>query len=242
MKIEEAMEAVGLTRAESKIYVALLSTGGSTISGIIRETGLHSSVAYNSIQRLQNKGFVSYNILGKRKSFFAADLTMVKELLKERYAEFEKTISEIERLKSGFGPQQDVSVFEGANSIKMFLRDVFVSLSRGNEHLVLGVSSSASGFGKTIRVWDEKRIKKGIRKRVLISGDGGEWREFYEKRRLTHVKTLPKLYDSGMTINIYGDKSALVIWGKSPTTIMLKNKEVTRNFRHYFELLWSMSK
>ena len=34
MKIEEAMEAVGLTRAESKIYVALLSTGGSTISGI----------------------------------------------------------------------------------------------------------------------------------------------------------------------------------------------------------------
>ena len=45
-----------------------------------------------------------------------------------------------------------------------------------------------------------------------------------------------------MTINVYGKKSALVLWSKHPITIILDNAEISKNLKLYFELLWSASK
>ncbi len=240
--MNEVLENIGLTRSESKVYLALLRTGGATISDIIRESDMHSSVAYNSLQKLQNKGFVSYNLQGKRKRFFATDPSTIKEILNERYKDFENSISMFSDISNSFGPAQKLRIFEGNNGIRMLFRDVLASLKKGDEHLVLGVSSTDSGLGDAIRDWDEKRIKSGINKRVLLSEKNKEWIDFYKKRPFTKIKILPTIYNSGMTINIYGEKSALVIWGRHPITIILDNKEINRNFKIYFELLWRVSK
>ena len=44
------------------------------------------------------------------------------------------------------------------------------------------------------------------------------------------------------TINVYGNKTVLVIWGRYPAYILIDRKEVSENFRNYFNFLWKLSK
>ena len=46
MDVEKVIESIGLTSAESKVYLSLIKLGSSMIGPILRESGLNSSVAY----------------------------------------------------------------------------------------------------------------------------------------------------------------------------------------------------
>jgi sugar-specific transcriptional regulator TrmB len=69
MNEELVLQEVGLTKAEAKVYIALLKLGSSTIGSILRQSGLHSSVVYNFLQRLQEKGLIAYTIHDKINTF-----------------------------------------------------------------------------------------------------------------------------------------------------------------------------
>jgi sugar-specific transcriptional regulator TrmB len=108
----KALEDAGMTNAESRIYLTLLKNGPMSVGEIIRETGLYSSVIYNSLQRLTGEGLASFMIKGGVKTFSASDPNALLEHLKEK----EKNVSDaIERFKSLFtlNPAQPVLIFEG---------------------------------------------------------------------------------------------------------------------------------
>ena len=60
MKTEKLLEHIGLTKNEVKVYLALLDTGLTTTSAIIKETCINTSKVYESLERLLKKGLVSY--------------------------------------------------------------------------------------------------------------------------------------------------------------------------------------
>ena len=45
-----------------------------------------------------------------------------------------------------------------------------------------------------------------------------------------------------MAINIYGDKTAIILWAKVPVAIVIKHPEITQGYKNYFELLWEIAK
>ena len=63
-----------------------------------------------------------------------------------------------------------------------------------------------------------------------------------QKQPLTKVKSIPGLFNMHFTINVYGNKAALVIWGRYPTYILIERKEVAEKFRKYFSFLWGLSR
>jgi len=57
------------------------------------------------------------------------------------------------------------------------------------------------------------------------------------------VRFLPEKYSNPVSINIYSDKIALILWSREePLAILIKNKEISRGYRKYFELLWKIAK
>ncbi|MBU2442745.1 MAG: helix-turn-helix domain-containing protein, partial [Nanoarchaeota archaeon] len=63
----DILEDLGLSEAEAKVYLALLETGSTLAGPIIKKTGLHRGTTYQILQRLIEKGLVSYVIkAGKR--------------------------------------------------------------------------------------------------------------------------------------------------------------------------------
>ena len=242
MDVEKTIESAGLTKAESKVYLSLIKLGSSMIGPILRESGLNSSVAYNCLQRLMGEGLVSYNIKGKKKYFFASDPKNLIRILKDKEDALLEAMPLLEKLSSTAKNKQEIFIFEGPKAARTIFNDILNTLNKGEEHLVIGVSESDSGMGEFIRKWDKKRTEKGIRKRIIITEKEGNWLNYYKKQPLTRVRSIKEIFNVHFTINVYGNKTVLVIWGRYPAYILIDRKEVSENFRNYFNFLWKLSK
>jgi len=63
---------LGLTEGEAKVYIALSGLGSSTVGAIVKKSGVAYSNIYDILNRLIEKGIVSYIIKSKTKYFQAA--------------------------------------------------------------------------------------------------------------------------------------------------------------------------
>jgi len=76
--IQEALQELGLNRRESICYTALLELGSSKTGAIVKKTGIPSSKIYEILDKLINRGLVSYIKIGKIKHYQASDPILKK--------------------------------------------------------------------------------------------------------------------------------------------------------------------
>lgn len=60
MNIEKALGDVGLSKNEVKVYVALSKIGQATANKIVGNSKVHRTNVYDTLDRLVEKGLVSY--------------------------------------------------------------------------------------------------------------------------------------------------------------------------------------
>jgi sugar-specific transcriptional regulator TrmB len=239
MDEEAIIQEAGLTGAESKVYISLLKLGGSTVGPIIRESGLQSSVVYNCLQRLMGDGLAYYTMKGSRKLFSVADPHALMNIMKERETRLSSVMDKLVSMRETAKNRQDVYIFEGQQAARTVFNDILHSLKTGQEQLVMGVAQSGSGLGEFMRKWDLRRVKAGIRKRVIASPDEKEWLDYYKRQPLTRVKAVKEFGGIKLAFNVYGAKVAMVLWGRYPIYIVIDRPEIAENFRKYFEFVWA---
>ena len=71
--MEESLKEFGFSERESKVYIALLELGETTTGKISKMTRLNSSKIYDILERLIDKGLVSYVLKNKIKYFNALE-------------------------------------------------------------------------------------------------------------------------------------------------------------------------
>ena len=77
-------EAVGLTKGEREVYLALAALGPSTANPVIKKTGMQKSAVYFCLDRLVSKGLISYIIRNNRRVFEAAPTDKLAEYIENR--------------------------------------------------------------------------------------------------------------------------------------------------------------
>ena len=75
------LEKLGLTKAEILVFSTLVQGGSSGIGNVIKKSQLHRGTVYNTLQRLIQKGLVSYVIKSNKKYFSASEPDFLKEFL-----------------------------------------------------------------------------------------------------------------------------------------------------------------
>jgi len=68
--IQETLEKLGFTLNETKTYLNLLNLGSCLASDLAKKTGLHRRPVYDALNRLIEKGLVSYTIKTGKKYYF----------------------------------------------------------------------------------------------------------------------------------------------------------------------------
>jgi len=63
--IEQDLQGIGLTDGETKAYLAMLELGSSTVGPIAKKSGISYSKIYEVLQRLIDKGIVSFIVKEK---------------------------------------------------------------------------------------------------------------------------------------------------------------------------------
>ena len=133
----QPLRDMGLTEIEISVYFALLEKGPSPTGIIIRKTGLHKATVYQTLERLEEKGVVSYIIQDNRHVFQAEDPTILLEQLKEREENLKAIMPQLHGMAQLAEQQITAKVYCGKKGIISIYRDVFCKTSyRGNKETI----------------------------------------------------------------------------------------------------------
>jgi sugar-specific transcriptional regulator TrmB len=238
----ESLEKAGLTRVESKVYLTLIDLGPSLAGQISKKSGIHRRTIYDALDRLAEKGLISYITKNNRKYFEAASPERLVELMREKEAEIQTTIPQLMDLFTKTKIREETLFFKGKDGLKTAFEDQISTLggkaSGEKEILVLGASSEAEEILQFYFKWyNKKRQEKKIHIKFIASIESkGKIRA-----PLSEIRYLP---ETGPTaINIYADKVAIILWSKEkPIAIIIKNSEIANSYRLFFEHMWKIAR
>ncbi|MEK6919400.1 MAG: helix-turn-helix domain-containing protein [Nanoarchaeota archaeon] len=231
---ESALLQFGLTVNESKVYLALIDLGPSLAGKISRNTGVHRRNVYDSIERLIQKGLVGYIQQNNRNLFQASSPNRFLDIIKERENLLTPVVSQLLSKYSKTRDLEETNFFKGKDGLRSVLQDQL----NYKEVLILGANPKAGEVMQFYFNWYNKtRLKKRINLKIITH------ERWFSKLKLAQVRYFPGKYASPLAINIYGDKTAIILWSKaSPMAIVIKNREITDGYKKYFDFLWKSSK
>lgn len=231
----ESLEKAGLTRVESRVYLTLIDLGPSLAGQISKKSGIHRRTIYDALDRLAEKGLISYIIKNNRKYFEAANPERIVDLMKEKEAEVRNSLPGLISLFTKTKIKEETLFYKGKDGLKTAFED---QIAEGKEILVLGASPEAGEILQFYFKWyNKKRQEKKIRIKFIASIESkGKIRA-----PLSEIRYLSDLGPAA--INIYADKVAIILWSKErPLAIIIKNPEIASSYRVFFEHMWKTAR
>jgi HTH-type transcriptional regulator, sugar sensing transcriptional regulator len=249
--IETALEQIGLTKGEIRVYLALLEIGSSSIGEIIKKSGISGSKTYEVLDRLAQKGLITSIVKNNVKYFESASpnrildyLDQKQELIEEEKISIQKIIPNL-ILKQKSTKSSSVKVFTGWEGIKTVNEDIINSLKKDDEWLCLGfgVRDFPNHLVDYFNKRQQVRIKKGAVEKMLIHK---KWIYLYDTRKNwkhTQIRFVDEKLEMPTSTDIYCGKVIIFIYSKeSPMAILIENKHVYENFKRYFYAMWEKAK
>jgi len=235
----EVLKEIGLSETEIKVYLVLLDLGGSLAGDITKKSGVNRTNVYDALERLIDKGLVSYVLESNRKVFEPINPERLQEILRERQQKLNSILPELEAKYSQNKSKEEAVIFRGKRGIKSIFEDV---LKGKNEVYVYGAESRfADMFPAYQEYWNKERLKLKL-KINMIYNEKVRQRKINENLRLSMMRFLPASYDFPSTIMIYGDNVVTIVWKDVPLGFVVKSKEVVKSNMNFFNILWNIAK
>src|SRR3989344_6605441 len=190
-----ALEQLGLTKNQSIVYISLLKLGSTSAQNIIKESGLHRSRVYDSLEKLEDLGLASFVVKDFKKYFQAAGPEKLLEYVEEKKEIINQILPELKILEGTKKEAINAFIYKGKEGIKTIHSEM---LKEGKDVYVLGAKGKIfTELPYFIPNFERERIKKKIRFNLIY--DKKEFKEFEKetvKRNLFEGRTLPKGFES----------------------------------------------
>jgi len=134
------LKELGLSDAESLIYLTLIETGSTLVGLIIKKTGLHRGTTYQVLQRLKEKGLVSSIIKGKKQYFEPASPERLMDILRAKEESLTEILPLLKKKLEASKEKQEVNVYSGINGIRSVLDRTLEELNPNGSYYDFGVS------------------------------------------------------------------------------------------------------
>jgi len=243
------LENIGLTEAETRVYLALVELGSTKTGYLAIKSGVSYSKIYKILYRLEQKGLVGHIIKGKIKYFKAMDPKTILEYMNEKSknleaqkVEIEKAIPELQMLIPSDSTPESVT-YNGFKAIKNILLNMLEELKPNGNYHVMGAMYEKDIFGARpfFKQFHSERAKNKIKIKMLANSDTKGNLE-PETFKLAEIRYLPKYLMTNMHIFFYNNTVILILWMKDPIAFYINSKEAVKSFRAYFDTFWKMSK
>ena len=245
--MEDALIAVGLSKNETKIYLALLELGKGTVSEITRKANLNRTTGYDVLDGLVNRGLASVSGKEPKQEYIAESPDKIEALLKREISATEEHLKEIKNilpeLKSlhNVAGRPKVRFYEG----KQGLIDVYEDTLTSHETILAyaTVDDMHRALPNYFPEYYKRRAEKGVAIRAIIPAtEIGKERASKDKEEMRETALIPpdKYYFSP-EINIYDDKVMIASW-REKLGIIIESAEIADAMKKIYELAWAEAK
>lgn len=232
-----AIQQAGLTLTEAKIYSVLLKQKGQQAGEIAKQTGIHRRNVYDAIERLVSKGLVGEFLEGKKKHFVAESPKRLLGLIKERETSLNRILPSLQAIYDTKKQQAEVQIYKGRAGLRSVLED---QLYVKNESI--WVYGAYNDFSKALKYYfphfEKNRIMRKVKVRLLLDTVS---RDKPKKGQFLEIRYLPNFWSGPVSVNIYRNNVAIILWEEQPITILISSKQISDSYRSYFNLLWKIA-
>lgn len=233
--IEKTLEKIGLSPNEIKVYLTLNDHGSCKAGRISKLAKIDRSSAYNALKLLQEKGFISYVLIGKIKWFQAAGPDRILEYLKEQEEDIKSILPNLQERHKRKKVEGQVRLFKGIKGIKSVFLDI---IRTGKNNFVFGSEGQFSEIMPEFAYqFDRMKKEKKIHTQLILRKGRNE----LDSKTSEH-RYLSNIAESPAVTNIYGDRIAIIIWTDEPEGIIIENPSAAKAYKTYFDFMWKNAK
>jgi len=234
----DALREYGLSEKEAIVYLALLNGGTMTVTPLLKKTQLQRGSLYDLLERLTEKGLVSYAIIANRKSFEAVDPKKLLQILDEKKERIMEVMPSL--LAKQMREEPKVTVYRGRKGLK----SVYLDLIRDpSTSYVIGASGKLKGaLGDSFFARFQREENRLDRKAKIIFSEN--WRNSPNKGDMSYaeVKFLPDEYETPSHTTIYSNKVVIHVLDETPVAVVIESQALVKSYMNFFHHLWKMAK
>ncbi len=238
----EIFRELGFSEREVKVYTALLELGLTKVGPIASRSKLQHSKVYQTLDKLIEKGLVSYVVVSKTKHFQASDPSEILNILDDRKRRFKEVIEELKQKQKYSGSKHIAVVHEGYKSFKALFNRVADELQKGDFYWAFAFKdeyhdSHASLF---LRKFHEKLKEKRVDDRVLGNFSvKKEIKKTFEGNK--NIKIRFTKNETPLGVIIIKNKVINLVWGERPTAIEITSDQIHKQYKNFFDDIWKKS-
>ncbi len=233
------LEKLNFTVNESKVYLTLVKIGACHAGLIAKETQLDRSSTYNALKALIERGIISTLFENQRTIYVPENPKKIIDYYQEKQAIAHNIIPKLQEQFNFQKPKTNVKIFQGYKGLKTIFQDIIDKCDSKNPYYVL---SSEGHFSKKMPyyapLFRKQKEQKKIKTQMLIR----ETREKHTLGKYSQYRSIPLRAESPVTINIYENKVAILLWEDTPQAIVIDHPDVAHIFEDYFSFMWKHAK
>lgn len=233
----EKLMRLGFTSLEAKIYLVLLRLGETQAGLISKKAEINRTTTYQILERLLERGLVTYTIQSNRKVFKPAPPKKIVEFLAEQENSAKNLLPELNSMYKEPKEKEEFNIYKGRKGIRSILQDIL----NYKKYIAFGSSGKFIEIMKHDFINFQKRKKElKMNSRVILSESSRKTEQV--KLAYSKFKYIPDEYSALTTTFVYENYIAIMVWSEVPIATVMHNKEIAESYLHYFELLWKIAK
>ncbi len=245
-KSRKAMESLGLTSYEIKVYLSLLVQGSMTASDISKISGVPYSKIYEVLNSLDNKVWLESDSSRPQKFYPKSPSTALEAVRLQKEIEIKNNEEIIKNElipiyeKSGIREKPEIWVVRGFYNIAGKVNEIIQNSQR---ELLIALPQLAQDIAKSLQPMLRTLHDKGIRIVVLVS-DGTSTEIIKAISRIADVRIKDNMFGGG----VIGDGiQVLILLGEEgnrngssePIAIWAEHPGLAVYAKDYFNYLWN---
>ncbi len=235
------LQDLHLSPNEAKVYLAVLEIGQTSIGEVMKKTGLHRSVLYETFNKLIGRKLVFKLTKQSVAHFQATDPERILDNAKTELSIAESLIPQLKQLKTTSLPE--ITTYEGVESYRKFWIESPKRMKPNSVDYVAGSIGAPwieilgqAGADKFIR----DSAARGITWKMIVF-DIDDLEQSFLKRYpefKVEYRHINKNVSKEGNFNIFGNESVILHSAVEPMIIEVKNPSLVRVFQNIFDLMW----
>lgn len=233
-----ALEELGLSHTEIKIYLCLLKLGAVKAGQIVRSSGVQNSVVHLTLGKLLKNGLISYSKSSQVKVYQANDPQYLLNLADEKKRRLENLVPQLAAIRQDFD-LPEAEIYQGLTGLKNMCYKLIEDAEKGDEFLFFGFTSSNASYVEQVynfyREYTDYRTARGIKLKGIAPEKN---RQQFKENKWPHSNIAFVDFPIIENTSIFRNKIILTHWEDSQTSFLINSKALADNFRNYFESIW----
>jgi len=239
--MQEELEKLGFSKHEAEVYLALLDLKETGAGGIIKKTGLHRNIVYETLDKLINRKLVTKVIKKKVAQFLAND---PKRILDEQKNKLEIATTLVPSLINQANIKQEIVIWEGLEGFRNFNLFEINRMKPGTTLYCLGAVGDKwyELMGEKYRTYERMRLKKKVWFQMIEYHESPIDKKITQEGKYYKVRVIPQNLDTPANMLIWDDYLALQTLVEPYSVVQIKNAALAKAYLNYFNLLWEQGR